>query len=97
MLLILCIIIAIIFIFHLSAFWDEEAREQLKSSKEETERNIMQVRDDVELNVELTPTDIINHAFLEAFKWTMIIGGIAAILSNCSAGDGASWCGRGAC
>jgi hypothetical protein len=91
-------LVVLVFIINLSPLWDEEAKEKLRIEKESTERTIQQIHDKtIQLDVEVNASDILLSAFLEAFKWTMIVGCIVAFLSTCSGGSGPSWCGRGAC
>jgi hypothetical protein len=91
-------LIVFVFIINLSPFWDEKAKEKLRIEKESTERTIQQIHDKtIQLDVKVNVLDILLSAFLETFKWTIIIGCIIAFLSNCSGGSEPSWCGRGAC
>lgn len=91
-------IITLVFIINLSPFWDKEAKEKLRIEKESTERTVLQIHDKkTQLDVEVNVSDILTHAFLEAFKWTMIIGCIVAFLSSFSGGSETIWCGKGVC
>lgn len=91
-------LIMIVFIINLSPFWDEEAKKKLRVEKESTERRVQQIHDEeIPLDIEVNASDILTSAFLETFKWTMIIGCGVALLSTCSGGAETNWCGRAAC